>query len=57
MGLRLPTRSGFENVAIGIRMKCRGWARTLDELAAACGVSPRAVRISADAMLSLGLVE
>jgi hypothetical protein len=47
----------FAAAAIGLFEQLSGGAMTLDELAAACGVPRRTVRISADAMVSLGLVE
>jgi SAM-dependent methyltransferase len=47
----------FAAAGIGLFEKLAGGAMTLDELATACGVPRRTVRISADAMLSLGLLE
>ena len=43
--------------AIGIFEKLAAGAATADELAGRCGVPFRTLRISADAMLSLGLLE
>ena len=47
----------FAAAGISLFEKLAGGAMTLDELATACGVPRRTVRISADAMLSLGLLE
>ena len=47
----------FAAAGIGLFEKLAGGAMTLDELATACGVPRRTVRISVDAMLSLGLLE
>ena len=43
--------------AIGLFEKLAGGAMTLDQLAAGCAIPHRTLRISADAMVSLGLVE
>jgi len=42
---------------IGVFEKLAGAPATLDELAAKCGVPRRTLRINADAMVSLGLLE
>jgi hypothetical protein len=42
---------------IGLFEKLAGGPLTLDELAAASGIPRRTLRISADAMISLGLLE
>ena len=42
---------------IGVFEKLASGAATLDELAAATGIPHRTLRISADAMVSLGLLE
>jgi hypothetical protein len=47
----------FAAGAIGLFEKLADGAMTLDQLAAGCGVPHRTVRISADAMVSLGLVD
>src|SRR5882762_1091366 len=47
----------FAASAIGLFEGLAGGAATLDELAAACGVPRRTLGISADAMVSLGLLE
>jgi len=47
----------FTASAIGLFEKLGDGAMTLDELAAACGIPHRTLRIIADAMVSLGLVE
>src|ERR1700674_4842424 len=43
--------------AIGVFEKLAGGPATLDELAAKCGIPRRTLGISADAMVSLGLLE
>jgi SAM-dependent methyltransferase len=43
--------------AIGLFERLAGGPMPLDQLAAACGIRHRTLRISADAMVSLGLVE
>lgn len=47
----------FVASAIGLFEKLAGGPLTLDELAAASGIPCRTLRISADAMISLGLLE
>ena len=47
----------FTASAIGLFEVLAGGPATLDELATACGASRRTVGISADAMVSLGLLE
>jgi SAM-dependent methyltransferase len=47
----------FVASAIGVFEKLAGGPATLDELAAKCGIAKRTVGISADAMVSLGLLE
>jgi O-methyltransferase domain/Dimerisation domain len=47
----------FVATAIGLFERLAGGPATLDELAAASGVPRRTLRISADAMVSLGLLE
>ncbi len=42
---------------IGVFEELAGAPATLDELAAKCGIPRRTLRISADAMVSLGLLE
>ncbi len=47
----------FVASGIGLFEKLAGRGATLDELAAATGIPPRTLRISADAMVSLGLLQ
>ena len=47
----------FVASAIGVFEKLAGGPATLDELAAKCGIPQRTLGISADAMVSLGLLE
>jgi hypothetical protein len=47
----------FAAAAIGLFEKLAGRPMTLEQLATACGVPLRTLRISADAMVSLGLIE
>jgi SAM-dependent methyltransferase len=47
----------FAASAIGLFEALAGGPTTLEALAATCGIPPRTLRISADAMVSLGLIE
>ena len=53
----MATKHLFIASEIGLFEKPAGAPATLDELAAKCGVPRRTLRISADAMASLGLLE